>query len=255
MGKRDRPRNKKTPSSHPAYEALAEELVEEYSPGRHQQTSNRLSKQVRKEIDEHLQLRTTPITWGVPCDEQMYTMFFTNFVRLGFMPWDSFITTENTYLPKARNAIHKGYLELNDTPYLMMLDSDVLPPLDVVKRLMAHDKHLVGGWYKNKNLLANPNPHPIVYDWGPARDKDGKPFGDEGFIARKSPGKGLERVAGAGAGVWLMARELAEKLGPEPYSMHTATEDFVLCKKITELGYSIFIDWSVECAHLGVGFV
>ncbi len=255
MGTRNRPRKKKTPGSNLAYEALAEELVIEFQAGEHMHLSPRLTRESRKALDRHLSLRTTPIAWGIPCDEIMYTVFHTNFVRMGFMPWDSHLGSENTYLPKARNAIHKFFVNYNDAPYLMMLDSDVIAPLNLVNELLKHDKHLVGGWYRNKNLRSNPNPYPIIYDWGPARDKKGRPFGDKGFIHRKSPGKGLEKVAGMGAGCWLMTRELAEALGPEPYSMNTGTEDLVLCKTIKKLGYDIYVDWSVECAHAGVSLV
>ena len=57
------------------------------------------------------------------------------------------------------------------------------------------------------------------------------------------------------AGCWLMARELAEALGKDPYSMDKAAEDLVLCKKIMDLGYEMWVDWDLPCAHCGVTYV
>jgi hypothetical protein len=52
-----------------------------------------------------------------------------------------------------------------------------------------------------------------------------------------------------------MSRELAEALGPRPYSMHKATEDLNLCKKIMDLGYEMWVDWDLACAHMGISWL
>jgi GT2 family glycosyltransferase len=177
----------------------------------------------------------------------VFSKFFTNFIFLKQMPWDSYGSTESTYLPSARNEIHRGYVEDMDAPYLMMLDSDVLPPPNLIETLLSHDKALVGGWYRNKRKPKPP--HPIVYDFV---EEDA---GGLQFRHREEAGEGLEKVDGMGAGCWLMRRDLAEALGPKPYSMHKATEDLVLCRKITELGYDIWVDWNMACAHISVDYV
>jgi len=200
------------------------------------------SELLRKEYD----IRTTVITWGIPMDEIVYAKFFSNFMQLMKMPWDSVITTESTYIPDARNVIHNMFLKSADAPYLMMLDSDVLPPPNIVSALLAHDKHIVGGWYRKK---SREDAHPVVYDF--AREDDKGIF----YSHREKPGTGMEKVDGMGAGCWLMSRELAEALGESPYSMDKAAEDLVLCRKIDKLGYEMWVDWDLPCAHCGVTFV
>jgi len=231
------------PKSSRFYELLSDELKEEIG-GKPKITS--LTRAQREKLDRHLDLRTTPICWGIPFDEILYSKFFVNFIRLGFMPWDSCATTESTYLPDARNEIHRNFVEQMDAPYLMMLDSDVLAPPDIVVRLLEHNKHLIGGWYKNKNV--GHDPHPIVYEFVNETDDELQ------FRHYEKPGEGLEKVDGMGAGCWLMSRELAEALGPEPYSMEKATEDLVLSKKIMDMGYDMWVDWDLACAHLGVSW-
>jgi hypothetical protein len=199
------------------------------------------------EITVQLEIRTFPICWGIPMDEVLYSKFLPNLMRLNPMPWDYWATTESTYLPSARNEIHDQFLKMEGCNYLMMLDSDVLPPPGLVTRLLSHRKDIVGGWYKNKHLGSGH--HPIVYDW--AKEDDGGYW----FRHREGPGQGLEKVAGMGAGCWLMSRHAAETLGPSPYSMHKATEDLNLSKRIMDSGLEMWVDWEMACAHMGVSWV
>ena len=225
---------------------LADELKEELTGKR---TASSLDRDEKQILMQEYRIRAIPVCWGIPMDEVMFSKWFVNFVRMTAMPWDSFVTTESTYLPDARNDVHTTFLNDTDAPYLMMLDSDVLPPPNIVEILMSHNKHIVGGWYKNKNMRASIDHHPIIYDFYSESETE------LNWAHRKEPGVGLEKVDGMGAGCWLMSRELAEALGEEPYDMERGTEDLVLCKKIMDLGYDMWVDWDVPCAHMGVFWV
>lgn len=198
-------------------------------------------------ITSPILIRNTPIMWGVPMDEVMYSKFFTVFMRnSNIMPWDAFATTESTYLPDARNQIHKAFVEQSDMPYLMMLDSDVMIPPHTVEKLLSHNKPIVGGWYKTKHIKLPPRP--VVYDFVSETEY-------LNWRGRQDRGTGLEKVDGMGAGCWLMSRQVAEALGSTPYDMAKGTEDLVISKKIMDLGFPLYVDWDVECAHLRVEYV
>lgn len=198
-----------------------------------------------------LKMRHIPVMWGVPCDELSFSKFWRRFVMTAnLMPWDGYCMPEGTYLEKARNNIHDGFKNKSTLPKLVMLDSDVMFPPNLLERLMAHDLPklaVVGGWYRDKNAADH---HPCVYDF--VEDQDGVSV----FRHRKDPGVGLEKVDAMGAGCWLMTREVAEALGDEPYSKNIAGggEDFKLCRRLMELDIPLYVDWSLNCAHLGVGF-
>lgn len=195
-----------------------------------------------------LKYRKTPIVWGVPCDELSFSKFWIQFVgTAGLMPFDKFAVSEGTYLEKARNDIHNKFLKSN-YPYMMMLDSDILFPKDMLETLMAHNLPIVGGWYRDKKAEDQ---HPAIYDFV----KDEESFAV--FSHRKQPGTGLEKVDAMGAGCWLMNRETAEALGENPYGHNIAGggEDFILCRKLMKLGIPLHVDWSINCAHLGVFYV
>jgi len=242
MAKRKKKRY--APEPHKYLELLSDELRGEITG---QKTVASLSREESEILRLEYRIRPTPICWGIPMDETMFSKWFVNFLRFASMPWDSYVTTESTYLPIARNDIHAKFLQKTDSPYLMMLDSDVLPPPNLIDLLLSYEKHIVGGWYKSKSLSEGP--HPIVYNFH-SESEDGLHWEN---IAE--PGKGLEKVDGMGAGCWLMSRELAEELGSEPYSMDTGTEDLGLCKSIMDLGYEMWVDWDMPCAHMGVSWV
>lgn len=194
----------------------------------------------------NIELRNTPVTWGIPFDELMYSKFMIYFEKhAGRMPWDGFVSSQGTLVHEARNRIHAAFLKEN-TPYLMMLDSDILFPEKLVEKLLAHNLPIVGGWYKNKNIK---DLHPTVYDFD-YQDDDGVYV----WKHRSAAGHGLEKVDGMGAGCWLMRRDVAEKLGEKPYGASAmGGEDLVLCRKLYEFGIPLHVDWSIDCAHIGVG--
>ena len=211
-------------------------------------TKRKVVQKVGQIIDKEEQtvlIRKTPICWGIPMDEIGYSKFFTNFTRnANMMPWDGVITTESTYLPDARNTIHENYVKSSDLPFLMMLDSDILFPYNIVGMLMKHNLPIVGGWYRNKKKNT-----PVIYDFVSTTD------GVNNFRHREAPGTGLEKVDGMGAGCWLMTRETAIALGERPYSMNGGGEDLVLCKKLMDLNIPLHVDWDLALAHVGVFFV
>jgi len=239
-----RKKNKRyAPRPNKFLELLSEELKGEITG---KKTISSLDRETKDILMQEYNIRALPICWGVPLDEVVFAKWYVNFLRLSPMPWDSYATTESTYLASARNDIHDTFLRDTDAPYLMMLDSDVLPPPNIVNVLMSHQKHIVGGWYKNKSLRKGP--HPIVYDFYSESEEEIR------WTPRKEPGVGMEIVDGMGAGCWLMSRELAEALGESPYSLEKGTEDLILCKKILDLGYEMWVDWDLSCAHMGVSW-
>lgn len=186
------------------------------------------------------------IVWGIPCDELSFSKFWLRFVATaGIMPYDGFAFVEGTYLMKARNQIHNAFLE-SKADYLMMLDSDILFPPNLLGNLMNHNLPIVGGWYRDKNSETH---NPVVYDY--VNDENGI----ANFRHRKEAGQGVERVDAMGAGCWLMTRKVAEALGKEPYGtvISGGGEDMILCRKLIDLKIPLHVDWSIACAHLGVG--
>jgi hypothetical protein len=189
-------------------------------------------------------IRKTPIMWGIPTDEVMYSRFFTSFFsNAHVMPWDAMAVSESTYLPKARNIIHNAFLDSSHS-HLAMIDSDIMFPPYAINRLLAHKLPFVSGWYRNKKGVN----FPVVYDF--KKEEGGMMY----WKHRDSEGAGLEEVDGVGAGMVLMSREVAQALGRDPYDMEKSGEDLTMCAKVRQAGFKIVVDWTINCAHLGVDY-
>jgi hypothetical protein len=193
-----------------------------------------------------VKVRKAVVAWGFPLDEVLFSKWFVNYLSLPVMPWDVNLTAQSTYLPDARNIIHRNFLNGCGAEWLVMLDSDVLPPPDFLEKLLAHHLPMVGGWYRKK---GHGNP-PVVYDYQGLGEDDKMQW-----RARQAPGTGLEQVDGAGAGCWLMRRDVAQAIGEEPYDLIHGGEDLSLCLKVRAAGFPIYIDWNIACAHAGVMYV
>ena len=201
--------------------------------------------------EEVTMVRVTPIAWGIPWDEVVFSKWVKHMMAsVRMMPWDDAVFSGSTYLPEARNKVHDMYLEKSKSEYLFMIDSDVIPPPGIVERLLKHmqrrkDVRMVGGWYRIKAEPYNPV---VYYDDG---------FDDKGIAqyrqyGNNEVGKRLQKVDAAGAGCWLMHRSVAEAIGKSPYDMLEGGEDLLLCRKVREAGFDLFIDWRLACAHAGV---
>lgn len=239
------------PTTHPQVSERVQLSGEEYL-NKLEEIAPKNSKQITKtpsgEIERNqivTKIRHKPVTWGFCFDEVTFSKWVVNIFRLPLMPWDSFATTQSTYLPDARNTVHSNFLE-TECEYLVMLDSDVLPPPDFLDRLLAHHLPMVGGWYRKKG-----EPYaPVVYDYHHT-----DPDGIRKYNMRREPGKGLEQVDAAGAGCWLIRRDVAVAIGARPYSMEHGGEDLELCWKVKEANFPIHIDWDVVCQHCGVATI
>ncbi len=205
-------------------------------------------------VDDHEEVamvRVTPICWGLPFDEVVFAKWVKHmFAHVRMMPWDDLVTSQSTYLAQARNLIHDQYLDESKSEFLFMLDSDVIPPPDILDKLLKHMQHrkdirMVGGWYRIKDEPYNP----VVYhDNG--FDEKGEP--EHRQYGNNEVGKRLEKVDAAGAGCWMMHRSVAEAIGESPYDAFGSGEDLILCHKVREAGFDLWIDWRLACAHAGV---
>jgi hypothetical protein len=209
------------------------------------------SHRLEEEVHESVMIRVTPVAWGIPFDEVVFSKWTRHILgSVRIMPWDDTIFSSSTYLPEARNKVHDDFLENSSCETLMMLDSDVIPPPGFEHKLLKHMERsknirMVGGWYKMKDESRMP----VVYH------DDG--FDDRGIAqyrkyGKNEVGKGLTKVDAAGAGCWMMHRKVAEAIGKKPYHMNEGGEDLLLCRKVREAGFSLWIDWRIECAHAGV---
>jgi len=132
---------------------------------------------------------------------------------------------------EAREQAAKHFLE-SDCDYLLFLDSDMVPPADMLIKLINHDKPIVSALA----FRRVPNYEPCIF-------KDDKFYLDYP--------KGLIEVAGVGMACTLIKREVLENM-PQPWFFPTNNgEDLSFCKRATDAGYKIYCDTELICGHVG----
>jgi len=132
---------------------------------------------------------------------------------------------------EAREQAAKHFLE-SDCDYMLFLDSDMVPPADMLIKLIEHDKDIVSALA----FRRVPNYEPCIF-------KDDKFYLDYP--------KGLIEVAGVGMACTLIKREVFQNV-PQPWFPPTEIgEDLSFCKRATDAGYKIYCDTELICGHVG----
>lgn len=156
----------------------------------------------------------------------------------------------------ARNAIVDELLhgEASDCTHLLFIDSDTIPPVDGLEKLLAADKDIISGIT------------PIIEN-DPRRNKPESECG--GFYKKWNcvgmddthvkPNTGIVPIKGAGGSFILIKREVFEKLNKPYYRFlyqddngkeTMVSEDIYFIIKAISNGYQPFADTSVICSHV-----
>lgn len=151
----------------------------------------------------------------------------------------------SSVLLNQREKLVKKALQL-DAEYILWLDSDMYVPPTTLLRLLAHDKDIVACNYMTRAEPFKSVAFTDIGDW------------DSWIPIRKSDT--LQQVSAIGMGCVLMKTRVFKQL-KQPYFEFTWNEkdnnwlgeDFNLFKKISKLGYEVWVDnnLSTEIKHIG----
>jgi len=162
----------------------------------------------------------------------------------------------------ARNQIFKIWLDKTDADYLLMVDTDMVLPVDTLDRLLHHDKDIVAGLYflGHGHLRGGLQPTLHIIN----KDNPDQPLG----ILWDYPINSLVQVAGTGAGCMLVKREVAEKMlvarGEDhkmpwfAYGMHNGVEigeDIAFCLTANKIGFEVWVDTGLVPQHVKPAFL
>lgn len=196
--------------------------------------------------------------------------------------WDiNYGQKADTLLVAARNQLVDWFLETTNE-YMLMMDSDVLPPIgnaswfkdhtkwtncretaaefDLIQRMLSHGKDIVGASYPGRSIgmamINQPdlNPRPGTNDKEIAR------------AIRKQTARGLVECDWVPAGCMLVRRNVFESvkkrfpnLAPRGKDQHwnwfghdnTAGEDVQFCLRARQAGHKVYLDTELTCGHIG----
>jgi len=148
--------------------------------------------------------------------------------------------------------------------YVLMMDCDVIPPVDIVGKLLSHKKDIVSGLYFGPfGPSGKQKTEPVA--WKSARDEELKKvkskfpeFVKSGVNLRRhlteeeiESGE-LQEVIIPSAGCMLMSGDVFKKVryGLLDVSGYPTSDDIFFCKKAREVGFKLYCDPTIKCEHL-----
>lgn len=148
-----------------------------------------------------------------------------------------------------RNSIVKDFLKRTEYDYLLMIDSDIIPPLnyiDLIDHLADEDKDIISGVcfaYMDNSIV------PLVLEYNP--DKNDKPF----LVKSLEGTEGLVEVDAVGTGAMAIKRRVLEKV-KAPFinrydedGMKLMGLDLSFCDKAKKEGFRTWCHLDYICSH------
>ena len=180
---------------------------------------------------------------AIPTAEMGRRADFYDYVNAMQKPVGTMLTTAHGQSPaKSRNLMANMALE-NGCTHVLFLDDDVYPPPDMLMRLLAHDKDIVGALYVLRNYPHLPIMFDHAYPDGRCRYK---------FLTDKV--QGLVPVVNTGLGCVLIKTEVFKKM-EQPwitlgaYEKDNWCDDIHFFNKCREEGFELFVDTDISCGH------
>ncbi|MGV9141446.1 MAG: hypothetical protein ACOC1X_00750 [Promethearchaeota archaeon] len=148
-----------------------------------------------------------------------------------------------------RNRIVKRFLEKENSEWLLMIDSDIVPPKNILD-ITKHDKKVVSAVVMG---MQKDVPHPLIMK----KTKKGLyAMVGLGEFTDNVDSQGLLEVDGVGCGCLLIHRSVLENMdSPWFKTEYTAngdvkySEDYSFSRKLNKMGQKIFVDTNLLCEH------
>ena len=166
---------------------------------------------------------------------------------------------------RCRNRIFTYAVE-NSYDYVLMMDSDVIPPTDIIERLLAYKKDIVSGLYYGVfNVDRKQKIQPVAWkclneeEWeevkGQLMSNAVKRREDirRNLTEEEIESGELQEVIIPSAGCMLVGRDVFSRFKygilDVPGKFNTG-DDIYFCRKAREAGIKLYCDPSVKCEHL-----
>ncbi len=138
------------------------------------------------------------------------------------------------------------YCIKNNYDFLFFLDTDVIPPKDVIERLVSHNKDIISGVYlANQIINSVPKVLPVLRGLSGYKDFSRPVEMDEIKENR------VFEIFGCGFGCCLIKRAVLEKVKLRFNLCLNSSEDFLFCYDArVQHSFRTYADTSVKCIHM-----
>jgi len=159
-------------------------------------------------------------------------------------------TTSREALADSQNYIWEKVLS-EDYDYLMFIESDLIPPRDIIERLMRHNVSVVGSMYYigHAGSIHEP-PRPCLFEL--EQKQDGS-LGTTNLHPDKGWnmfGKGLQKIHGCGFGSTLIHKNVLQKVRFwHDLGTPIKHSDVLFYMDLLNKGYTVYVDTDIIIPH------
>lgn len=143
----------------------------------------------------------------------------------------------------SRNLLRDKLLE-GGYDYFLSLEQDIIPPKDVIERLLARNKEIITGAYYKEGSLPDgrKTSYALLY------------VEQQGKLVLVHPerlkNKELITINACGLGCILIHRKVLEKIRFRKPEKGPAQDDMMFCYDAQKAGFELYVDTDVVCEHL-----
>jgi len=159
---------------------------------------------------------------------------------------------ENSRQALARSSNYiREYAIKNDYDYVLMIETDLLPPLDIIERLLKHNKDVVGVLYfiglENSKTVPK---RLCLYEYNSVPNYEHMlikmvPLEENIYYIKK----GLKQVAGMGFGCTLFSKKIFSEIEYKYSNRHSLHSDTIFYLELAQKGIPVFCDTDILVPH------
>lgn len=145
----------------------------------------------------------------------------------------------------SRNVLRKKVLD-EGYEYFLSLEQDVIPPADIIERLMGHDKKIITGIYFVRNVFPGGITAlvPLAYKLTDKKTLTMEPLSDEEWQSGK-----LMNIVSCGLGCVMIHRDVLKDISFRYEKEKDSFDDRWFCIDAYKKGIEMYADTSVRCRH------
>src|SRR3989344_3379149 len=150
---------------------------------------------------------------------------------------------------RSRNILREFVLK-EDYDYFLSLEQDVIPPKDVIERLLEHKKDINSGVYfsRIKSLIDKKvKVLPLLWTW---KEGSNDPYSMADVDLDLVMNNNFIKIKYCGLGCLLISRKVLEKVKFRYDEKYPTFDDLHFCQDSRDNGFEIYSDTSVKCKHL-----
>ena len=220
---------------------------------------------LKKEKDKEKRIEVN-LFIGTPAYNGMVHIDYLNSImeyhRAG-IPITTMTIGNESLITRGRNTVIAYFHKLEQFTHLLFLDADMYLSADNLVRLLSHEKDVIGAPVALKGFDKNGNP---VYNVGEVFEEEGDLLkvdrvGTAVFMLSRravdalvEDAKGDNRVYGANPHTRGQAADIPmyDIFGVGVFDGEYLSEDYVVCRKLQELGFNVYVDPNVKNRHNGM---